>query len=112
MMTYEEYQKAIIENQEAMSENRRQEIEERRRFEDERSELLMDAREEYKRKTRGINFKIDCKQKHNAQLYKERRTKLYMEHTRIVMEFREQNGIQPPYVPLPESDNQEKGGEA
>ena len=107
MMTYEQYQQAIVDNQEAMKEARQQQLEERKRIERERVQMIEDERFESRKRINEINLKCDDMQRQNSERFRDVRTHLYMEHYRVINEYREQTGITPPYV-----EYSKEGGES
>ena len=111
MMTYEQYQKHILDNEMAMRESKMKEKLERARLEEERQLKTQEA------------FKSYCDQRHNLMehysnriqqihdRYAHERSQLHLIHARIVEQWREEHGINtPPFVELPSDGQPNDGG--
>ena len=96
MMTYEEYQNLIIVNIEAMRETRRQQGEEKQRLLAEINARMADAKHRYLEEQSSL-FEIQRdKAKAISDKWKAERMRLYLEHARLVEQWREEHGITPP----------------
>ena len=96
MMTYEEYQNRTIVNIEAMRETRRQQGDEQRQLLAEINARMADAKRRYQEETSSL-FEIQRdKAKAISDKWKAERMRLYLEHARVVEQWREEHGITPP----------------
>lgn len=96
MITYEEYQNRTIVNIEAMRETRRQQGEELQLLQAEINARMADAKRRYLEEQSSL-FEIQRdKAKAISDKWKAERMRLYLEHARVVEQWREEHGITPP----------------
>lgn len=108
MMTYEEYQNLIIVNIEAMRETRRQQGDEQQRLLAEINARMADAKRRYLEEQSSLFAIQRDKAKAISDKWKAERMRLYLEHARVVEQWREEHGITPPLC----GGQHEEGGES
>ncbi|MBO4906237.1 MAG: hypothetical protein J5486_04260 [Bacteroidaceae bacterium] len=114
MMTYEEYQAAIIVNIEAQRETRRQNNEEQRQLQEEMNARFDDAKRRYREECAMLYNMQRERAQAISQKWKAERVRLFTEHAKVVDQWRKEHGIStPPFVELPagERPNDEGGAE-
>lgn len=97
-MTYEEYQQAIIANQEAMAKTREAEAERHRELSQEFQKIQREAKAHYLDILKMQEQLYQQRVRNNREYWRAERNRLYREiHLKIAL-WKRQNGITPPYI--------------
>ena len=112
MMTYEEYQQAICSNIERSRDTRVQFSLERKAIEEETRERTEAAREQCRKYCKEVNELMAQRIHQRAEYWKQRRADLFLEHAKVIEQWREEHGINcpPPHVELPAGERPNEGG--
>ena len=112
MMTYEDYQAAIVINCEAMRETRRKESAERKALEEERLKKNQEAFDNFTEFKKRNNELYQGRMSAVSEKYKTERIRLHVEHARVIEQWRAEHGIStpPPYVELPSGERPNREG--
>lgn len=97
-MTYEEYQKAIVVNIEAMKETRRKQSAEQAQLRLQMAERVADARRRYYEELRALEDVQRIKARAISDKWKAERLRLHMEHAKVTDQWREEHGISTPPI--------------